>query len=234
MYSFSSRVRYSEVDKNGKMTLGSIINYFQDCSTFQSEDIGLGIEYLKEKNRAWILSSWQLVVNRYPMLGEEIKIGTWAHDFNGFCGSRNFVIMDKEGNYLAYANSLWIFMDLKRQRPTKVTEDMLKGYVMESRIDMDYAPRKIGIPLDCQVGEAFPVRKYHIDTNNHVNNGQYIQMAKEFIPEGFEIRQMRAEYKKAAVYGNTITPRLHHTENLYTIALCDEEGQAYAIVEFCN
>ena len=46
MYSFDSRVRYSEVDQNQELTTTGIINYLQDCSTFQSEDLHLGIDYL--------------------------------------------------------------------------------------------------------------------------------------------------------------------------------------------
>ena len=48
MYTFGSRIRYSETDEYGKLTLTGIMNYLQDCSTFQSEDIGLGISYLTE------------------------------------------------------------------------------------------------------------------------------------------------------------------------------------------
>ena len=233
MYSFNSRVRYSEVGTDERLTLNSIVNYFQDCSTFQSEDIGLGLEHLRANNRGWLMSSWQIIVNHYPMLGEEIQIGTWAYDFNGFYGSRNFVITDTDGNYFAYANSLWVFMDLEKGKPTKITDDMLNGYVMEAKIDMNYAPRKILLPSESQPLDSFPVRRYHIDTNNHVNNGQYIQMAKEFIPEDFKIRQMRVEYKKAAVFGDTIVPRVYKTNDIYTIGLCDEVGQPYSIIEFC-
>ena len=38
MYTFGSRIRYSETDEYGKLTLTGIMNYLQDCSTFQSED----------------------------------------------------------------------------------------------------------------------------------------------------------------------------------------------------
>ena len=46
-YSFYSRVRYSEVGEDERMTLNGIVNYFQDCSTFHSEVIGLGLRALK-------------------------------------------------------------------------------------------------------------------------------------------------------------------------------------------
>ena len=44
MYQFDSRVRYSETDEQGRLSVTGILNYLQDCSTLQSEDIGLGIE----------------------------------------------------------------------------------------------------------------------------------------------------------------------------------------------
>ena len=51
MYSFESRIRYSEVDQNQELSVTGIINYLQDCSTFQSEDLNLGITYLQEHHR---------------------------------------------------------------------------------------------------------------------------------------------------------------------------------------
>ena len=47
MYEFDSRVRYSEVDHHGTMTVPALINYFQDCSTFQSEQLGYGMDVLQ-------------------------------------------------------------------------------------------------------------------------------------------------------------------------------------------
>ena len=44
------RVRFSEIDHTRKITVPSIINYFQDCSTFQSEDIGVGLDVLSKKS----------------------------------------------------------------------------------------------------------------------------------------------------------------------------------------
>ena len=73
MYEFNSRVRYSEIDHHGTLTLPALINYFQDCSTFQSEDVGLGTEVLKAEKRAWILSGDRRTVSR---------IGRKDHDRN--------------------------------------------------------------------------------------------------------------------------------------------------------
>ena len=65
-YSFTSRIRYSEIGEDGNLTLPGLINYFQDCSTFQSEAIGEGVAELKKRGCAWVLSAWQIHVRRYP------------------------------------------------------------------------------------------------------------------------------------------------------------------------
>ena len=91
-YSFGGRVRYSEIGENGLLTLPGVLNYFQDCSTFQSEEVGLGISVLKDWKRFWVLSAWQVIVERYPAMGEEIRTSTWAYGFRGFMGFRNFTM----------------------------------------------------------------------------------------------------------------------------------------------
>lgn len=54
--------------------------------------------------------------------------------------------------------------------------------------------------------EPFAIQKHHLDTHHHVNNCQYIRMAADYLPEGFVIRQMRAEYKKQALLGDIFYP----------------------------
>ena len=94
---------------------------------------------------------------------------------------------------------------------------------------MEYAPRKIRAPKDARL-DAFPVRKYHIDTNEHVNNCQYVQMALEVLKERMEVRR-RVEYKRSAVYGDVIYPRTAYEKDRTVVELCDEAGKPYAVVE---
>ncbi len=74
------------------------------------------------------------------------------------------------------------------------------------KLEMDYAPRKIALPEGMEAQEPFAIQKHHLDTHHHVNNCQYIRMGADYLPEGFEIRQMRAEYKKQALLGDVFYP----------------------------
>ncbi|WP_143322606.1 acyl-ACP thioesterase domain-containing protein [Clostridium sp. HBUAS56010] len=232
MYNFGSRVRYSETDEYGKLTLTGILNYLQDCSTFQSEDNGLGISYLNESHKAWWLSSWQIVVDRYPALGEEIDVSTWPYAFKGFYGYRNFTICDKKGKYLVRANSVWFLFDTEKDRPVKIQPEDIRGYGVgtEEMLSMEYAPRKILVSEDYTISEPVMVSKHHIDTNHHVNNAKYVEIAREVLPAELEVKELRVEYKKAAVFGDAVYPRISPTKEGYVVSLCDGEGSAYAVV----
>ena len=66
MYSFDGRVRYSECDEDGRLSLVSMMNYLQDCSTFHSEATGVGLGWLGEQGLGWILGSWLIEIDELP------------------------------------------------------------------------------------------------------------------------------------------------------------------------
>ena len=236
MYSYDDRVRFSEADKDGYLRLEGILDYFQDCSTFQSEDLDVGMQYLDEFHLVWVLSSWQIVVERYPKMGERIKIGTVPYSIKGCFGHRNYMMFDEKGERIACANALWTLLDTRKMIPAKPTALMLQKYLIEEKIQMDYAPRKITMPDNntacIEEKEKIVVKKYHLDSNNHVNNGQYVRMAMDFLPETVKVVQMRAEYKKQAHLDDIIIPVVGRNGDVSTISLNDTSGDTYACIEF--
>ena len=232
MYTFDSRIRFSETDSEGKLTMASLINYFQDCSTFHSEDVGLGISYLQKNSLVWVLSSWQIVVERYPNLGENVSIGTQPYDMKGFLGYRNFWMMDEKGCYLAKANTLWSLLSTETGKPGSIPEGMAEGYGIGERLEMEYAPRKIVIPQGGSGHDAIIVRKHHIDANHHVNNQQFVDMAMAFLPDGFTVRQLRAEYKRQAFLGDVLMPYVVEEDGKVVVSLTDQSGGTYVVIEF--
>ncbi len=231
-YWFEDRVRYSELGRDLKMTLPALIDYFQDCSIFQSEALGIGMEYLADIHRVWLLSSWQIEVNRYPCIGEKLKIYTWATDFSGFFGRRNFCMLDEEGKPAAIANSLWTYLDLDKGRPIRPGENETALYGIGDPLPMEKVSRKISLPEYMTEMPAFQAGICQIDTNQHVNNCQYVQMAMDALEITKPVYKVRVEYKKAARYQDRIIPKTAREEDRAVAALCDEDGEPYAIVEF--
>lgn len=230
-YEFGGKVRYSEIDHRGTLTLPALINYFQDCTTFHSEGLGLGNEFLQREKKAWVLSYWQIIVDRYPGMCEQVTVGTFATKFSGFIGNRNMYMLDESGEQIACANSIWAFMDMEKGRPCRPKPEWTQAYGTGEPLDMPYEERKILVPESFEDRESFPVRKYHIDTNEHVNNCQYVQMALEMFPRDTRIHQVRVDYKKSAVYGDIIYPGIAQEPERTVVELRDEAGEPYAVVE---
>lgn len=231
MYTFESRVRFSEVDDTETLTLPAVVNYFQDCSTFQSEDLGLGAEVLKKIGRAWILSAWQIKVSRYPHIGEGIKVDTWATSYNGIFANRNFRLRTEKDEILAKANSIWLYMDIIKGKPVRPDQEAVSAYEICPPLCMEPVSRKIALPEKMEEGQSFPVLRHQIDVNHHVNNCQYIQMALEVLPECGHAKKIRVEYKKSAVLGDMICPRTAIESDRKVVELCGTDGSVFAVVE---
>ena len=110
--------------------------------------------------------------------------------------------------------------------PTRVPDDNA-GYKLEPPYEMEHLDRKIPIPDDLTSYPPFQVKKSNIDSYNHVNNGQYIKMAEEFLPDDFIYTKMRVEYKKQALLDDIILPRVNTEDNKYCIVLDSVEGNPF-------
>lgn len=232
MYQLKSKVRYSEANSKGRLTYYGLLNYLQDSSTFHSEELGKSGAQLMEQNMAWILSFWQVCIDEMPKLSSDITISTWPYNTKGLFGQRNFCVDNEEGKRIVRANSIWVLIDTQSGRPIRISDEVAAHYPDEPKLEMDYCDRKIAIPDEFEEKEPVRVQKYFIDTNNHMNNGKYVMLAETYLPEEFDVREIRVEYKKAAVLNDVLHPHVTVKEKEVTVVLTDENGKPYATVIF--
>ena len=232
MYIHDRRVTYSEISMRGYADIAQIAEYFQDCSVFQSEVLGMGLEYLTEHHLAWLLASWQIDVDTYPEMGSQIRVSTWPYKFDAAFGYRNFMLQDENGKRIAVANSQWILVDTESGRVVRITPEIASHYPMEEKADMTCAPRKIAFKEEKKEQKPICVPKAFIDTNQHMNNAQYVLMAQEYLPPNSVIHQMRADYRQAARLNDLIHPVVTVSGSQTTVVLNNKEQDPYAIIEF--
>lgn len=245
MYSYNTRIGYSDCGADNKLKLNVLVNLFQNCSTFEGEATGVGVKELMSKGRGWLLASWQIMIERLPNQSENVEVTTEAYEFKGFYGKRNFYMKDENKNVLAYADSIWFYYDIKNHHPVKYEYKEGEGFRLSAGYPMKKAGRKIILPTDfndeCIKGERFRIKKSALDTNGHTNNSEYIKFAADYLPdipvrEFPEVKMIRVEYKQAAHLGDTVVPKYYFTKDNHKIyvSLDDEEDKCYAIVEFCD
>lgn len=232
IYTFDGRIRFSEVDSEGYLRCDNFINYFQDCSTFQSEDLGIGVKYLRDQDLAWVVCSWQIEIYKYPRVGDRITTGSFAYDFKSFLGYRNYFMKDENGEYISKATSIWVLMNTSTGKMIKADEKQINLYGKEEKLDMEYKSRKIPVPEELTEMNSMEIKTYHLDPNGHVNNGQFVNIAAgsiaSFKNEKFRPASIRAEYKKQGYLGNIVVP---YTDGKL-VALRNPDGETYCVIEF--
>ena len=240
MYSLNSRVRYSECDQNGRLSLVGMINYLQDCATMQSEDLGIGVDHLKANHYGWFLSAWQIEIFSLPRIGTPIKVSTFCYDLRGQTAKRCFLIEGDGGEAMVRADSSWFVFDTEEQRIIKAPSSELAYLQGDTRLDMDPLVRKIRVEGDGTACEPVAITKHHLDTNGHVNNAQYVRLALDAVGGAQEAvpRHINVQYKLAAHDGDVIVPVVHPFEGGVTVRLAvgqtdgsADEKLSFAIVK---
>ena len=231
MYEMDLKVRFSDCDSEKNLTYNGIVNCFQDCTNRNSETLGVGLDYLNGKNKAWIMLFWQIVINRRPVFNEEVKVATWATGFQGFMGERNFTLKDEDGNMLVCANSYWLYMDTKSGRPSKIPPEEAEKYSIGPKLDIPDIGMKLRMPEDAEQIDTIQIRKHYIDVYQHMNNGRYIELASDYLPDGIDVKQICCQYKKQIKKDEIVTIYRKIEEQQITIVM-KEEDTVHAIVEF--
>ena len=232
-FEFAAPVRYSETTHDGTMSLPALIDIFQDCSIFHSEKIGYGPALLKAEHKAWVLTHWHIEVDRYPKLAEQVTVGTFASSFKTVSAGRDFYLRDPEGTVIARAHSTWGFMDLAAGKPVRPTADHVAAYSLGAPLEMPEESRKIALPAadDLRACDPITVRRDLIDTNEHMNNSQYVRIALGVLPDEMQPHRVRVDYRRSAVLGDVICPHVAIDPDRTVVLLADEDGDAYGVVE---
>lgn len=232
MYTIQDRVSYSRIDNQGLLGISNVVDSMQDCCMFHSEDVGHSAMELLKKDRAWLVSSWHVVFNRRPALGEYITVHTWPYQFKGIFGCRNFLMETPEQEVLAYADSRWFYFDSASGRPARIDKEELDVYETEPPYEMEHTSRKVSCPENMELKQVIDVCENYLDTNNHVNNGQYVRLAVNALPAAYEVKELRAEFRLAAKTGDTLYLRTAAKEERFYVTLTDKAGEPYFLCEF--
>lgn len=229
---FYDIVSSCKTGKDGKMKLFSALQWMQDCSVISFMEDTAFCEWLRENQVTPVVNFRQLEVLRIPTLQEKLMCTSFVYDIQGSFGYRNTAIYDAQGHTCYRSWVLAAFVNLQTGRLSRIPRETQLSLQFPPRLDMAYASRKIILPdAPVLVGEPFRVQRNDIDYNNHVNNAQYIRMALECLPEEFQVRGLRVDYKKPVLPGSIITPSVMWAPNTAYVIL-DVEGTTCCVMEF--
>lgn len=232
-------IHYYEVDYRKKALITSLIDYFNDVATFQSEDLGIGIDYMTKNNMAWILYKWDISVNRYPKYGEKVTVKTEPCGVRKFYAYRKFQITDSNGQVLANAKSIWLLINIKERKPLRINEHLINTYGLNDDNNECFKIDNIDKISEAENTIEFKVRYSDIDTNGHVNNEKYAAWLIESVPLevvlNYTLRNMKITYRKEVKYGEYIkvlnSSKTDDNRIIFTHKVVEENGEEMTLGE---
>ena len=234
MYTLNYKVTTSCCDSEGKLKLYSALQMMQDCSEMWIDSEPTARKFFNDNNMTQLLATRQVEVVRVPRFKEDLTVTTSIYEVLPMYGFRNTFIRDAQGQPCYGTWSMGAFVDLATGKLARLSEDAIASLTLEAKQEMNYRGRRIILPK--QDGTELPpiqVMRADIDYNRHMNNANYVRIAMELLPEGFEVHDMRVEYRIAAKLGDLLTPTLYPIDGGYIVSLAIDD-QPSAIMEFLD
>jgi Acyl-ACP thioesterase len=234
MFSLDYKVTTSTCDSEGRLKLFSALQMMQDCSEMWIDSEPAARQFFSDNNMTQLLATRQVEVVRVPCFKEDLTVTTSIYEVLPMYGFRNTFIRDAQGQPCYRTWSMGAFVDLATGRLARLSDDAIASLTLEPKQEMNYRGRRIILPKqDGTVLDPVSVMRADIDYNRHMNNANYVRIAMELLPDGFEVTDMRVEYRIAAKLGDSLTPILYETDGGYIVSLAID-GQPSAIIELLS
>ena len=231
MYTWNTRVLYSQLAPSGRLSLTALMDLFQDVATLHAEDAGDGIAQRTASHTAWLLSRWRIRLGELPPSGAHIQVTTQAYECRRALNRRCFALLDETGKELAVGDSLWTLVNTHTGAPADATQVVVPYLEPGKGPDMSALPRRLQLPAQHTAAAAFPVTVDLLDTNQHVNNVRSVALALRYVPADFAFSALAVDYSRPLLPGLLVTPLLAHTDRGFHVTLT-VGGQLCVSAEF--
>ncbi len=202
------KINIYDVDSKLQCKFSSLVDYLWDIVISQSESLGETEKGFVHNNCFWVLLKYDINIYEYPKFKEIISVDTEVLGVKKFYGYRGYTIKNSQGKVIAEALSIAILIDIEKRRPMKISPDQYEIYGIKGELEEP-------IPLDDilklekeEYSNDYPIRYSDIDSNSHVNNVKYMEMAIDTLPRSilkeYSLSNIKVLFKKETNDGDTL------------------------------
>lgn len=217
-------VEYTDIDKNNKLSYYGLLKWLQEIGCLHVSELEYGLDNVSKTGFVWILLNWKIKIFSRPSWKTTLHIKTWPSKIVHTICYRDYEILDKQGNRIAIATSNWVLFDIRTNRIARATPEITQKFTSNEGRVFDTEIQKLNDPKTFENTFTYTILRKDIDTNNHVNNLNYITFALEALPEevynNTEFSNIEIMYKKQCMLGDTINCNYHkENENEHIITI---------------
>ena len=232
-FEYSMKIPFDMSDVNGFIKIPQLILLSLQVSGMQSIELGMSDMYILENyNLVWIITDYNMKIDRLPVFDEKITIETYAMSHNRLFCYRAFNIKDEAGNTIIDMVATFVLMDRDTRKVHPVMSEITEAFDSEFSKTMLRGPRFK--ELEGGVEQEYRVRFYDLDMNGHVNNSKYLDWVFEVMGADFLTqhvpKKVHLKYVKEVLAGGLITSQ-YEQEGLKTQHQISSDGHINAQAE---
>lgn len=227
---FRYKVGPQYVDFTGRASVSSMCDLILHAAGEDAHTRGFGIDALAGNNYGWVLSRMCLELDYLPEEYSEFTLYTWISDYNRLSSTRNFTLVNDNGEEFGRAVSQWCMIDFATRMPVDMNT-MAKaheGNMVDAPSPCE-RPRRIGVVAGEPVSEHRVVYS-DIDFNRHMNTMRYIDMIFDSlpieVPESLSAFRFDMNFMKESRYGDRLMLMAQSEDNTYQFAYRNGAGEA--------
>ncbi len=225
-YQKDFEIRSYQVDPDGKLSLVSLSNLFQEIAWRHADSADFG-RSLQEQNLSWILSRLDISCENLPSWGDSIKVYTAGRGVDKLFAFREFLITNHAGDTLARGMSSWVLMNVVTKRIFR-PENALPAVLFDPLEKPEWQPGKIRLKGALLKSERVKVRYSDLDLNNHVNNTSYLRWVENILREnGCHTLPFSINYLAECVMGDELDIHLYDHQGRYIVQGLVEGRQVF-------
>lgn len=222
------------------MKPSAFLKYMQEIACLHSQLYGYGINDIEKNNIVWIIFCWNLNINYKPHWNEKIKIKTWLGKMDKLYCYRDFEVQNESGEVIAKAESQWIMFNIAQRKIEILNDSYQNKFPKVKREGYDNIIKKVRFDISkVDKGKCkkinYTVLKRDIDTNYHMNNTNYLDIASEKIADEIysNLEKIEIHYKTECKYGDKIKFIYENKEDkILVYVVSQDESKVHTVIIF--
>lgn len=202
------KINIFNVDSHHRCKFSSLVDFLWDIVISQSDYLGETKEGFVHNQCIWVLLKYDITIYEYPKFKDTITVDTKVLGTKKFYGYRQNTIKNSEGKIIGEVFSTAILIDFENRRPMRISSDQGEIYGLNG--ELNEVPPLDDIPKIKKEDylKDYPVRYSDINSNGHVNNVKYMEMAIDTLPRSilneYKIFNIKVLFKKETTDGDTL------------------------------
>jgi len=222
IYEKEFEVMLKDIDKNNKMRFSTYLNFMQEIGGLHSEEFGYSLKDEPITHKAWIVIAWKLEIYRRPAWNEKVLVRSFIGKIDKLYHYRDYEILDNTGTIIAKGVAQWVMVDTITKKIQIADAKLISEFPIVEDESFDNIIKKVNTRINVdEMKEVFEykIQKRDVDTNNHMNNIVYLDLALECLDDEYidNISSIEIHYKTECKYGDKVTFMKDNENKVYVL-----------------